>query len=187
MNEYFVQAHENQIKLSSIVPELIMLGDKILLQQTKFSHFENAVQVCSNLAGALGCIREITGYGRGLAAPQIGSSERCFVTFVDDAFQYYINPEITKYGDTKNRYRENCLSCGVLAVDVVRPESIVISYLNKDNEKIEEEHDGFMARLLQHEYDHLEGALNISKASIDNLELLQSNPLEEKIHPYAHE
>jgi len=187
MSTYFVQAHENQMKLSFKVPELTMLGEEILLQKTNFSHFKNAVQVCSDLSRVLGRIREITGYGRGLAAPQIGSSERCFVTFVNDTYQYYINPEITQYGDAKNRYKENCLSCGPIVVDVVRPESITLSYLNKENEKIKENHDGFMARLLRHEYDHLEGILNISKTSVENLELLHSDPLEEKLRPYAHE
>jgi len=163
------------------VPDLCLLGDSILREQAIFSDFQKAYDVCKELEVRLGKIRAIKGYGRGLAAPQIGSSERCFVTFVNDTYQYYINPEIIQYGDAKNRYKENCFSCGAIVVDVVRPESITLSYLNKEN------HDGFMARLLQHEYDHLEGILNISKTSVENLELLHSDPLEEKLRPYAHE
>jgi len=180
--------YKNFIKKAQIVlekvKEITYLGDPILLERTKFSSYKKAIKVCKKLEQKLKKIRDITGVGRGLASTQIGSTERCFVTFVDDEFQYFINPSILKSSDTKNWYRENCLSCGPIVCDVQRSSSITISFIDKDNNQKEESFDGFWARLLQHEYDHLDGIVNIHKTDVDDISIISNDPLKEKLREF---
>jgi peptide deformylase len=175
--------YQDFIKKAQIVLEkvkdLTYLGNPILSKKTKFNSYEGAIKVCKKLEQKLGKIRDITGVGRGLASTQIGSNERCFVTFVDDEFQYFINPSITKISDTKNWYRENCLSCGPIVCDIQRPEFITLTYIDKDNNHKVEKYDGFWARLLQHEYDHLEGIVNIHKTKVNDISVINAAPLKE--------
>lgn len=125
--------------------------------------------------------REIAGFGRGLAAPQIGLGKSVFVTFVADQFKTYINPTVKESSGACNLYREACLSCGYLSVDVKRPESVVVEYTNEEGGRETVSADGFLARLLQHEHDHLKGVVNIDRAEYGSINLATNNPLEEKI------
>lgn len=113
--------------------------------------------------------------GVGLAAPQVGKSIRVFVIDPDpisedlDNKTYgemaFINPKIIrKWGDEKP-YREGCLSLPDLFEDVVRPEWIEVEYYDENFEKQRLETDGFLSRVIQHEYDHLEGVLFIDYLS----------------------
>ena len=129
MNSSLLQFFKNAPKVAEQIPELTFLGDDILKTKTIFTDLETALKVCNDLTKTLTKMREITGVGRGLAAPQIGSNERCFVTFIDNEFQYYINPEITNYSRNENWYRETCLSCGPLACNVNRSENIIIKFM----------------------------------------------------------
>lgn len=104
--------------------------------------------------------------GCGLAAPQIGLSKRLFV--VDgtelgedypecaDFKQAFINPEIVEESEETAVYSEGCLSLPGISEDVVRPKTITIRYLDEDFQEHEETFTDFKARIVQHEYDHLE-------------------------------
>lgn len=111
--------------------------------------------------------------GIGLAAPQIGLSIRLFVIdlapFKEDdpelgSFKVtMINPEILEESEEVVAMDEGCLSIPGISESVTRPEMIKIKYLDENfNEKIEE-YDGFRSRVIQHEYDHLEGKLFTDK------------------------
>ncbi len=119
--------------------------------------------------------------GVGLAAPQIGISKRVFVTFLDDKVQIYINPEIVRQSEKTNYCRELCLSSGIMSAGVERPESITMKWLDQNGEEHKQEFDGFLARLMQHEFDHLEGVVNLDKAVEGSIEMAIFNPLEEKL------
>lgn len=105
--------------------------------------------------------------GCGLAAPQIGLSKRIFV--VDgselgddypeckDFKQAFINPEIIEESDEKATYSEGCLSLPGISENVVRPKTITIRYQDTDFNWHEDTYTDFKARIVQHEYDHLEG------------------------------
>ncbi len=109
--------------------------------------------------------------GVGLAAPQIGILKRMFVIAVpinedkEDKIQYfkkaYINPAIIDKSNTEIYYNEGCLSIPGIYEDVLRPESINVSYFDSDFNYFEEELDGIVARVFQHELDHLNGVLFI--------------------------
>ncbi|MEJ6776986.1 MAG: peptide deformylase [Crocinitomicaceae bacterium] len=116
--------------------------------------------------------------GVGLAAPQIGKSIRLFIVdgspFADDEEgeepdpmaegmegfkKVFINPIIEEEKGEEWGFNEGCLSIPKLREEVFRKENIVISYYNENWELKEEEYDGYAARIIQHEYDHVEGVL----------------------------
>jgi peptide deformylase len=113
--------------------------------------------------------------GIGLAAPQVGKSVRLFVIdgtpleeddpSLKDFRQTFINPQIIERGGDDKNYEEGCLSIPNIRESVIRPEKIKIAYYDKDFEYHEEEYGGIAARIIQHEYDHLEGILFTDKIS----------------------
>lgn len=105
--------------------------------------------------------------GIGLAAPQIGKSIRLFIVDgspleeegMKDFIKAFINPTIIdEYGD-EWAFEEGCLSIPNIREEVERPEKLTIRYFDEDWNEHEEEYDGMKARIIQHEYDHIEGVL----------------------------
>ena len=104
--------------------------------------------------------------GVGLAAPQVGISLRMFVCDKGDGIvKKIINPKITPLTNTLTECEEGCLSVPGIYKKVRRPEKIKIEYTNIDGENVIEEVDDFLAIIMQHEYDHLDGILFIDKVS----------------------
>jgi len=102
--------------------------------------------------------------GVGLAAPQIGKSIRMFVLKADDGIKrVFINPQIIETSQELCSYEEGCLSVPKYYEDVVRPERITVQARNENGRRFNLEADGFLARVIQHEYDHLDGVLFIDR------------------------
>lgn len=106
--------------------------------------------------------------GVGLAAPQVGVSQRVIV--VDPREQEVkpfglINPVILEFGPDVERGEEGCLSIPGLKDIVERPSSIVMEGLDADGHTLRLEAEGLLARVLQHEVDHLDGILFIDRVS----------------------
>ncbi|MCU4173838.1 peptide deformylase [Carboxylicivirga sp. N1Y90] len=109
--------------------------------------------------------------GLGLAAPQIGKSIRLFVIDADvlkDEFpelagfkKVFINAQIEFLESKFESTAEGCLSLPMINEKVKRPSRIRIKYQDEHFNHYEEEYDGFTARVIQHEYDHIEGKLFI--------------------------
>ncbi len=107
--------------------------------------------------------------GVGLAAPQIGRNIRLFVIdtspWADDEPELenfkkaFINPEIYERSDETCYFNEGCLSLPGLHEDVVRPTSIKMRWLDENFEPHDAEFTGRAARVIQHEYDHLQGVV----------------------------
>ena len=105
--------------------------------------------------------------GCGLAAPQVGKPWRLFVVDGSELAEDYpeckdfkrvfINPELLEESEETCTYSEGCLSLPGISENVVRPERVVMRYLDENFQEHEEEFSGFCARIVQHEYDHLEG------------------------------
>ncbi len=109
-------------------------------------------------------------HGIGLAAPQIGKSVRLFVvdgTALDeeptlkDFKQAFINPVILTETGTEWEFEEGCLSIPNIREDVSRKEKIKVKYFDESWKPKEETFTGMKARIIQHEYDHIEGKLFI--------------------------
>ncbi len=117
--------------------------------------------------------------GVGLAAPQIGLSIRLFVVDatgsgpeeegieteedLSDFKKVFINPTILRYSGEPWAFNEGCLSIPDLREDVNRPEKVRIQYYDEAFNYHDEEFEGVKARIIQHEYDHLEGVLFVDK------------------------
>ncbi|MFA4991718.1 MAG: peptide deformylase [Candidatus Omnitrophota bacterium] len=103
--------------------------------------------------------------GVGLAAPQVGVSRRLIVIEALDGGAEplaLINPRILKKKG-KSSYCEGCLSVPELTSDVIRPEWIAVEALNLDGKFVRIETGGLLARVIQHEADHLDGVLFIDR------------------------
>jgi peptide deformylase len=102
--------------------------------------------------------------GVGLAAPQIGKNIRLIVINTKDGVLYLFNPKIVKSSLAKEWGEEGCLSVPNTFGQVKRSKKIKCIYLDISGKEIKTEPQGLLARIFQHEIDHLEGILFIDKA-----------------------
>ena len=123
--------------------------------------------------------------GVGLAAPQIGKAIRLAVIDLDvlsddfpeykDFRKAYINPHIVEYDDSETEaMEEGCLSLPAIHEKVVRPTRIRVSYLDEDMQPHDEWVDGYLARVMQHEFDHLDGKMFIDRISSLRKQLIKN-------------
>lgn len=104
------------------------------------------------------------GKGVGLAGPQIGLMRRIFVAHVQgDEPRVFINPSILETSGQTVSYEEGCLSIPGVYAEVVRPETIKVQAWNEKGKAFTLETSGILARVILHEYDHLEGTLFIDR------------------------
>ncbi len=180
-----IQKIKNLIKTFETVlnklPEIRYVGDPILRQKTQAVEIAEGKNIGDQLGKILLQYRKIAGIGRGLAAPQIGLNKSVFVTFVDDKLQTFINPIIIEKSDKTNFYKELCLSSGIMAADVERPEWIILKWTDVDSKNHEEKIEGFLARLYQHEEAHLRGLVNLDETKPGGIEFATFDPLKEKL------
>lgn len=103
--------------------------------------------------------------GVGLAAPQVGIAKRFFVIIADDDIRrVFINPVITKTSNDLVDYEEGCLSIPGFYENIKRPSKISVSAVNEQGKQfVIDEADGLLARVIQHENDHLDGILYIDR------------------------
>lgn len=113
--------------------------------------------------------------GVGLAAPQVGIGLRVIVIDPreDDVEPFaLINPQIVHLGDEVGRDEEGCLSIPGLKEIVERPTTVVVEAMNPDGEPVSIDAGGLLARILQHEVDHLDGILFLDRVSALKRKLL---------------
>lgn len=110
------------------------------------------------------------GHGCGLAAPQVGRLRRLIVIRPDDEGPTHalVNPEVISHSDDEEICSEGCLSVGEVTVDVSRPLAIRIRAQDLSGTRFEADLEGFPARVVQHEIDHLDGILILDRASVDD-------------------
>ena len=159
------------------IPEVRYVGDPILRTSSLPVTFEEGLEIGKKLGDVLIHYRDIAGYGRGFAAPQIGINKSVFTTFVDGRIQIFMNPTIVEVSKTKNYYRELCLSSGIFSADVARPDWIVMGWIDREGNNQEKKVEGFLARLYQHEQRHLLGIVNLDECEPGGIELATFDPL----------
>lgn len=133
--------------------------------------------------------------GVGLAAPQVNKSIRLFVMDSAQIFEHqeedekgkypdepgikgvFINAHIAEFNGGEWPYNEGCLSIPKIREDIMRPETITIEYLDENFEPHVKTFNGLTARIIQHEYDHIEG-----KLFIDYLKPLKKKMLQGKLN-----
>ena len=102
--------------------------------------------------------------GIGLAAPQIGSSLRIIVISTQDGTIALVNPKILRKSWKKEILEEGCLSLPQIFGMVKRSQNIKLVAFNKNGKKVKFDAQGYFARVIQHEIDHLDGVLFIDKS-----------------------
>ncbi|HOG20526.1 MAG TPA: peptide deformylase [Salinivirgaceae bacterium] len=121
--------------------------------------------------------------GVGLAAPQVGKSIRLFVIDgkpvaednpeLEDFKKVFINPYIVEQSGEEWFFNEGCLSVPGIREDVMRKSIVKIKYFDENWQQHEEVFDGMRARIIQHEYDHLEGTLFTDRLSFLKRKMLR--------------
>lgn len=113
--------------------------------------------------------------GAGLAAPQVGVLQRIIVVDVNDenGLIELINPEIIRTSEEQTVLEEGCLSIPGAAYYVIRARQVKVKGLDRKGQEIIIEAEGYLARALQHEIDHLDGVLLIDKG----IKIPESNQL----------
>jgi peptide deformylase len=146
----------------SILP-LRVMGDPILREETK-----PVETITPELRRLIADMLETmyASRGIGLAAPQVGRSERLTVVDVDDDPMVLINPEIIESSNDTEKAEEGCLSIPDIYGDVTRPGRVAVRALDADGREFERQAEGLLARCLQHEIDHLHGKLFVDYLSV---------------------
>lgn len=161
-------------RLDDIAPTSILVAPQPVLSQVAHEvRPEDMTALREALPGMFSAMYKAPGIG--LAAPQVGLSQR-FV-LVDVAREdeprrpmVLINPEIIESTETLVVREEGCLSLPNQYAEVIRPESIRVRYRDLDGQTIEQDADGLLATCIQHEIDHLDGIL-----FVDHLSSLKRN------------
>jgi peptide deformylase len=142
---------------------ITVYGDKILRKKAK-TVTEVDLKTIELIKNMFDTMRNASGIG--LAANQVGSDKSIFVIDISGVEDYedikpiaLINPKIIKRSEKKIVMEEGCLSIPDIRDEVRRPESITIVYHDTDLQEHTLEADGLLARVMQHEYDHLQGIL----------------------------
>ncbi|PRD46526.1 peptide deformylase [Sphingobacterium haloxyli] len=157
---------------------IVAYGDPILRKKAAEidEDYPNLKQLISDMFETMYAAR-----GVGLAAPQVGLPIRLFVIdaspfaeddedgegdpALKDFKKVLINPIIIEEKGEKWSFNEGCLSIPDINEDIIRSSQVVINYLDEDFEEHEVELSGLAARVVQHEYDHIEGKLFVDKLS----------------------
>jgi len=158
---------------------IVAFGHPVLKKMCKniTSDYENLDSLIDNMWETM-----YAASGVGLAAPQIGHSIRLFIVdaspFSEDKNlsleereklskfkMVFINPELKATSDDLNTFNEGCLSIPEIREDVVRENEIIVDYYDQDFNKKSLKLDGLRARVVQHEYDHIQGILFTDKLS----------------------
>jgi peptide deformylase len=167
---------------------IVAYGDPVLKQKAKeiTAEYPKLKELVDNMHETM-----YGAYGLGIAAPQIGLAIRLFVVdaspFAEDKeldqeereylnnFKHtFINPTILEETGEEWAFNEGCLSIPDVREDVFRKPNIKIEYYDLDFKKHTVELDGIAARIVQHEYDHIEGVLFTDKLSALKKRLIKS-------------
>ena len=153
---------------------IIAYGDPVLKKETE-EIAENDPNLKTLIADMFETMYKAKGVG--LAAPQIGKSIRLFIIDgspfaneegeeldtkaigIENFKKVFINPIIEEESGEKWVFQEGCLSIPKIRENVIRHEKLLIIYYDENWKFHEENYDGYAARIIQHEYDHIEGVL----------------------------
>jgi peptide deformylase len=147
------------------VRKVLQLGNPILRENSALVAEPGSADVAgliSDLAETLSYWRATTGYGRGIAAPQVGTLQRVVYLNLDKPWPL-INPQIVERSDEIIEVWDGCLSFLSIFFKVRRRAQIGVRYQDVAGAWCEIEADGDLSELLQHEIDHLDGILAIDR------------------------
>ncbi|GAB2626663.1 peptide deformylase [Belliella aquatica] len=151
------------------VDDIVKLGDPRLYEVCKPVQKEELHLVddwAKDLHDAMEDIRRVYGFGRGIAAPQLGIMKRLFYLNLDRPY-IIINPVLQNQSEEMFELWDDCMSFPNLLVKVKRHQSLTLEYLDENWEKQFWDVSNDISELVQHEYDHLNGVLCTMRAIDD--------------------
>ncbi len=148
--------------------DIVKIGDDILRRNCKeVKTFDDAFRLLTS--AMLETLEEAEGVG--LAAPQIGVDGRFFVVDIRDGRQYvFANPEILETSEELGPYEEGCLSIPGVYHNVTRPLRVRVFAYDEYGKAFTLDADGLLARVIQHENDHLNGHMFIDRLAPEERE-----------------
>ncbi len=157
--------------------EILLLGNPKLYEiseEVKYEELESLRSVFTDLFDCIKGIRRDYGFGRAIAAPQIGVQKRIICMLTDKPY-VIINPKLEFMGDEMMELLDDCMSFPNLLVRVRRYRHCILRYLDENWQLREMQMDDDMAELIQHEYDHLDGILATMRAIDHKSYIMKSN------------
>jgi len=159
--------------------EIVELGDPVLRTKSKEVNDISDPEIQELIDDLLFTAKKASGVG--IAAPQVGQSLRIFIvaSYPNDRYPEapemiptpIINPEIISFSDELVKGWEGCLSIPGLRAPVLRHKSVKIRYLDRDENEYEASLEDFVARIFQHEFDHIDGIVFLDRLE-DNSEII---------------
>lgn len=149
--------------------EILLLGDPQLYEistEVTREELEGLRPVFEDMFDCIRGIRRDYGFGRAIAAPQIGLKKRLICILTDKPY-VIINPTLEFVGEEKMELMDDCMSFPNLLVRVQRYRHCILRYRDENWREQELRMDDDMSELIQHEYDHLDGILATMRA-VDN-------------------
>ncbi len=148
------------------VCSIVKYGDEILRKRAdEIEEFNNDIKELIEMMGEV----LVESHGYGLAGPQVAQSMRIFVYDVGEGQHALVNPVMLSSSGEEWGV-EGCLSVPGLQGEVLRAERVVVTGINEEGKKVKIKANGLLARVFQHEMDHLDGIIFIDKADPDTLE-----------------
>ena len=159
--------------------EIAQLGAKVLRQTAEFVQDVHAIEIRRIIEDLQTTLANTQGVG--IAAPQISESKRIIIVASRPTARYpeapqmaptvMINPSFQTRSENKQKGWEGCLSIPGIRALVPRYNEIIVQYTNEQGEDIELMLDGFIARVFQHEVDHLDGRVYLDRVE-DNRDII---------------
>jgi peptide deformylase len=146
--------------MEKVAYEIRTFGDPVLKSRaTPVKDFDESLEHLAE--EMMRVMREAEGVG--LAANQIGRLKRIFVAAHEDEEYAIVNPVIEERSETTEKDIEGCLSIPETRVEVERPTAVTVSGQGPSGEPVRVEAEGLLARIFQHEIDHLDGVLILDR------------------------
>ena len=155
-----VSENNNQYKVDVLI-KICKLGENVLREKA-----EPVAEVNDEIRKLADDMFEamIAADGVGLAGPQVGRKLRMFVVIADDDVRrVFINPQIIATSEELGDYDEGCLSIPGVYETIKRPVKVTVQAISEKGKPFTLDADGLLARVIQHEYDHLDGILFIDR------------------------
>ncbi len=149
---------------------ILLLGETRLYKQSDYiqeNELSSALEVVNDLHETITDFQAKYGWGRAIAAPQIGTFKRIVYMLKEQTSSVFINPVLTEKSYEMIEVWDNCMSFPDLYVKVKRHKTCRLTYRDENWVEHIEIIEGDMSELIQHEVDHLDGILAVSRA-VDN-------------------
>lgn len=146
--------------------EILLIGDPQLYEvstEVLPSEFDTISSIVQDLHDTIMNFKTRNGFGRAIAAPQIGVMKRIIYMFIDRPV-VFVNPVLRNMSGEMIEVWDDCFSIPNFLIKVKRHQSLTIEYLDENGDPQERKLENDLSELLQHEYDHLDGILATSRA-----------------------